>query len=197
MKEYSEFRNAYGRFGFRQQGLKALVEPDEHASSPRDDDNAGTLILFADKGADYGDAHEWEDMSQFHQWWREYSVIGGVCLALMERGDSTIACERVDTPEAFNVFGPRYRYLGVAYMTVEAMRREGMRDNDHAESVLRAEVEAFSQWRSGDVWGYTILDDDGCEYESLWGMYGMEYCEAAARVAVSAIASRLARDYCI
>jgi hypothetical protein len=72
-----------------------------------------------------------------------------------------------------------------------------MRDAEHAIDVLRAEVEAFSQYRSGDVWGFTITDDDGTEYAALWGCFGREYCEKAAFVEARHISKKLARNYCI
>tara|TARA_R110002072_G_scaffold63430_3_gene157829 strand:+ start:1304 stop:1762 length:459 start_codon:yes stop_codon:yes gene_type:complete len=44
---------------------------------------------------------------------------------------------------------------------------EGLTD-DKIMAVLKAEVETFSQYMNGDVWGYVIPDLD----ESCWGFFG-------------------------
>lgn len=48
-----------------------------------------------------------------------------------------------------------------------------------AKKIINAEVETFSQYLSGDVWGYRILED-GEEVESCWGFFGHDYCEQEA-----------------
>lgn len=177
-------------------GLNITIEPDDCPGNPREAwDNAGTLVLF--NGVEgQGDPHEFGDWRHLAEWWRAMSAIGGVMLIVWDAGDGTVGCGEWDSPEAFDGFRYRNR-LGVIYMTVEQMRKHGMRDRGHAASVLRGEVEAFSQWRAGDVWGFTITDDDGTEYAALWGCFGREYCEKAAFVEARHISKKLARNYCI
>jgi hypothetical protein len=50
-----------------------------------------------------------------------------------------------------------------------------------ARECLVAEVETYSQWANGEVYGYVIEDEDGNELDSCWGFYGLEYCESEAR----------------
>ena len=47
--------------------------------------------------------------------------------------------------------------------------------------VLRAEVEEFSQYLQGDVYGYCLMDEDNVMLSSCWGFYGMDYCRSEAR----------------
>lgn len=183
-------------FTINAHGLTINVEPDDCPDNPRNWDNAGTLIFFERNPAD-GDTHQFRDIQHFAEWWQALSVIGGVCLLVWDSGDGTLGSGVWDCPEAFNAFGRHCRFIAVTYMTVEQMRKEQMRDKQHAIDVLRAEVEAFSQYRSGDVWAYTILDDDGTEYESLWGCFGREYCEQEAVAAARRISEKLASNYCI
>lgn len=49
--------------------------------------------------------------------------------------------------------------------------------------VLRAEVETYSQWANGEVYGFRVLDSDGEELDSCWGFIGMEHVQEAAREA--------------
>lgn len=51
---------------------------------------------------------------------------------------------------------------------------------------LRGEVKTYDQYLTGDVWGYIVQDDEGNEYDSCWGFYGQEFCEAEAKAAMEA-----------
>lgn len=57
-----------------------------------------------------------------------------------------------------------------------------------AAAYLRSEVETYSQYLSGDVWGYVIEDDEtGEEVESCWGFYGHEDCEQEGEACLKAL----------
>jgi hypothetical protein len=45
---------------------------------------------------------------------------------------------------------------------------------------LTAEVETYDSYLTGDVYGYTIEDQDGNVVHSCWGFYGCEYCKTEA-----------------
>jgi len=47
--------------------------------------------------------------------------------------------------------------------------------------VLRCEVIALSQYRTGDVWGYCILEPDGSPCSASSGFYGLEFCKEEAQ----------------
>ena len=59
-------------------------------------------------------------------------------------------------------------------------------------NVLRAEIAALDQWLLGDVWGYTITDDQGEHLDSLWSIYGRDYCQAEVNAAAEIL--RLERE---
>lgn len=42
---------------------------------------------------------------------------------------------------------------------------------------LKAEVETYDQYLTGDVYGYIVEDEDGREVDSCWGYYGEEYAK--------------------
>lgn len=45
----------------------------------------------------------------------------------------------------------------------------------HAEKILRAEIETWDQYMTGDVYGYTVeVKATGEEVDSCWGFYGRE-----------------------
>jgi hypothetical protein len=68
---------------------------------------------------------------------------------------------------------------GVIYITKEDFTDLGSEVDPY--DVLRADVETYSQYVSGDVWGFVIEDAEGEEVDSCWGIYGMGSCKEEAR----------------
>lgn len=58
-------------------------------------------------------------------------------------------------------------------------------DDNYSEQdltqILQQEVVEYDQYLTGDVYGYTIEDEDGKVVDSCYGFYGREYCEEEAR----------------
>lgn len=71
---------------------------------------------------------------------------------------------------------------GVLFCTKErALQEWGEEDwRERAESCLESEAEMYAQYIDGEVYGYTIEDDQGIEVSSCWGFYGYDYCEEEA-----------------
>ena len=61
------------------------------------------------------------------------------------------------------------------------------------EKVLISEVEVYDQYLTGDVWGYVIEDESGCELDSCWGHYGYDYCTEEAKSQALYYASQVNR----
>lgn len=51
---------------------------------------------------------------------------------------------------------------------------------EEARELAGHHVEAFSQYISGDVYGYEITDEAGDMLGSCWGLYGLDYCKSEA-----------------
>lgn len=66
--------------------------------------------------------------------------------------------------------------VGIAYVTRRAIVREYGADTPRtrkkARRVLQAEIEVYTQYIQGDVWGYTVKDPQGELIDSCWGFYG-------------------------
>lgn len=58
-------------------------------------------------------------------------------------------------------------------------RRMSAHLEERAKEILRAEVKEFSDYLSGENYGYKILDGDK-EVDSCWGYLGLENCKDAA-----------------
>ncbi len=67
---------------------------------------------------------------------------------------------------------------GVIYIPWEEAKAEGFKTRKAARVALEAEIQTYSAWLAGDVFGYDILDPKGECVDSCWGFYGpgMDYC---------------------
>ena len=93
--------------------------------------------------------------------------------------------------------------VGIIYVSKERLRQEYSsklitpKIREKALSVLRAEVEEYDRYLTGDCWGYEIYEmdddpdmiaagykDDGYCVDSCWGFLGYEYAEEAAQEAM-------------
>jgi len=73
--------------------------------------------------------------------------------------------------------------VGWIYVLKEKVREEyGVKHitkkvRDRVISVLKAEVEEYSQWMAGDVYGYVLEDAEGNKIDSCWGFFGTDWKE--------------------
>jgi hypothetical protein len=82
--------------------------------------------------------------------------------------------------------------IGYIYTTIERVRELGfnwkrLNTKRRAKIIewLEAEVEAYDQYITGEVYCFKLLDADGVEVDSGYGYYDRDECEAAAQEAVS------------
>ena len=77
--------------------------------------------------------------------------------------------------------------LGFVFVSKEEWSTEA-----EAKEAAIGLIDSWNMYNSGDVWGYTITDDEDNEVDSCWGMYGHDYCEQEAKDAMaSLVASEL------
>lgn len=62
--------------------------------------------------------------------------------------------------------------LGWHYVTKEALESEFGGDEEKAKKCLEAELEIYDNYLLGNVWGFTIEDEEGDDVDSCWGFYG-------------------------
>ena len=117
-------------------------------------------------------------------------------LYLYDHGGITISCAAFSCPWDSG-------QVGIIYVSKERLRQEYSsklitpKIREKALSVLRAEVEEYDRFLTGDCWGYEIYEmdddpdmasagykDDGYCVDSCWGFLGYEYAEEAAQEAM-------------
>ena len=176
------------------------IVQDVNAESPRQDDNFGIMVCFhnrynlGDEADAHGLKHEWFDG------WDEME-------AHLRR-----PCDE-DDPEGYLGSGkgalvmlPLYLYdhsgitmnttgfscpwdsgqVGFIYATEETIKNifsDKPPTLEEIETHLKAEVEVYDQYLTGDVWGYIIEDESGEHLDSCWGFFGHAAAEQAAKEA--------------
>jgi hypothetical protein len=163
--------------------VEILHDFDGSTSNPRDNDNMGTFFT----------AH------------RRYSSPDKVTRADV---DAAVApskravvlpvwgCEHGAIAYAAAETNPFHRpwdsgQAGVIYCDLETIRKEyGVKRVTKAlrakvEACLKAEVEEYSKWANGEVYGFRLLDDEGEETDSCWGFIGLDYVKEAAKEAAA------------
>ena len=66
-----------------------------------------------------------------------------------------------------------YSNIGFVFVTEDSLKEIGCAEED-IERIVEAEIETFSQWANGDVYHFTLYDDEGNFVDSCGGFYDLE-----------------------
>jgi hypothetical protein len=158
------------------------IEFDEYPMNPREEwDNLGSMFCFHPRYS-LGDKHDyktsdfdnWEDMERKLS--KEHNV--GVILPLYLYDHSGITIST-------SPFGCQWDSMKVGYILVskETIRKgyEVKRITksilDKVTNCLKGEIETYDQYLTGQVWKYTIMDEDEI-VESCSGYYDEDQCRS-------------------
>ena len=81
---------------------------------------------------------------------------------------------------------------GIIYVSKEAIRKEWKVKKISAKlrakviENLRGEIDEFSKFLGGEVYGYIVKGPDGEEYDSCWGFIGLDWVRQYAKEAAQA-----------
>jgi hypothetical protein len=184
----------YEAYTFQHNGYTVRIIQDEDAQNPRTDyDNAGVMVCFHGR-YDLGDdskKHDYESRD-FNGWKELYDQIvkdhrpvAILPLALIDH--SGISMYVGDSAHWRDPGGWDSGQVGFAFVSRETALKEWgkkivtKRVRELAEKCLRAEVETYDQYLTGDVYGFTIETPDGEDVDSCWGFYGLDYCITEAK----------------
>ena len=79
--------------------------------------------------------------------------------------------------QAADLHGWDWGQSGFIYCLPEEGRKEfGRYWKTKARNLMESEIKTLDQYCTGDVWGYTIEDEDGEYVDCCWDLYGEEYC---------------------
>lgn len=179
--------------------MKLKIVQDEDASNPRAEfDHAGTMVCWHSRynlGDKDPDSKRWSPLfgtpDEFREWRRTHGE-GGIILSLSLLDHSGLHIWCGAGPHWSDSAGWDSGPIGYIYATRETILKEWGKGNrvtakarELAEKCLRAEVEEYDQYLTGDVWCYTVEDDDGEHVDSCCGFYGRDYCEQQGQEALN------------
>jgi hypothetical protein len=175
---------------FEHNGYTVKIIQDEDAESPRDWDNACTMVCFhgryqlgdKDHGYNESDYNGWDEL--YDAIVRDHKPVAIFPLGLIDH--SGISMYVGSGAHWCDPGGWDSGQVGFAFVS----RAKGLEEwgkskvtkhvRDMAEKCLRAEVETYDQYLRGDVYGYVVETPDGEQVDSCWGFFGLEYCKAEA-----------------
>lgn len=153
-----------------------VVQDDCCNDSPRDWDNLGTMICFH-RRYNLGDKHKYsvEEAVELEQ------SNNGISLPLFLYDHSGIS---ISTSNSYP-YNDRWDAgkVGIIYVSDEKIKKEYSVDEvtpevaEKVRQVLKAEVQTYDSYLRGEVYGFTVTDEDGELVESCWGFIGdADYC---------------------
>lgn len=159
----------------------------EDAESPREWDNLGHMIYshrnyaLGDEEIDTDDFDNWEAI---HNWlMKERKAVLVLPLRIYDHSGISMSTtteypynDRWDSSMVGFIYTTKediQRFLTVKQLTKPILKQ--------AQSLLVGEVKTYSQFLSGEVYGYTIQDEYKEDLSSCWGFYGYKACIKEAR----------------
>lgn len=158
--------------------LEIYVDPDP--ISPRDsryNDNLGTMVCFNRKYS-LGDDHNiraddftgWEEIEEYLE--RERDAVVILPLYLYDHSGLVMNTGGFTCPWDSGQVG----FIYVSKNRIENEYGQDTRENrENAKRVLECEVEEYSKYLSGDVYGYVIYTEEREKEDSCWGFYEIKH----------------------
>lgn len=187
-------------------GLTINIYPDEGPESPRGWDNAGKLVIYSGRRGNFQEVNEL-DMTfrpDDYAGWDELEKNVMECYPKCELLP-VYRFEHSDVAYSTTPFGDRFDSGRVGFILCERetiIKEWGKKiasayARRKARECMVCEVETYSLWANGEVYGYVLTDERGDdlpgEYQdSVWGYYGLEDVKEAAEEAADTIGPKWA-----
>lgn len=157
---------------------------DENPQNPRTQfDNAGTMLCF-DRRHNLGDKHSYNasDYKNFSELVKAIEENEGeiyfLPLYILDHSGLWMRTGKfVEDSQGWDT-----SLVGLIYITkAKALEEWGTNTETRALAYLNSEVETYSKYLSGEMYGYIVKDKDGNDTDSCWGYYGIEDAISEAR----------------
>ena len=158
--------------------MRYEILTDEGPESPRQD-GFGT-ILYTSFRYELGD--ERVDQEEIEEKVKDSSLIA-IPVYAMIHGSVQLSTSKFSCPWDSG-------QSGIIYISKEEVRKTwnltkiSKKRRELVIEALKNEIKTYSQYLSGEVYGYRIFDDNDEEIDSCWGFYGMDTAESEAKDAM-------------
>lgn len=188
-------------------GIKSLLVYDEDAGrfNPRVDfDNAWTLVGFYNSHREFGD--EIIDPREMEEHGSEYCDEDGrlnITAYLVAEFDAhlIVPVHCYDHSLVSYYAGPAVTeswdtgLAGVAILSKAKLDGEWDGSEDAARKCLDSELETYTDWCNGTIYGFYTEDADGNQLdEACWGIYGFDYAKTEAKEALASEVQHAAKE---
>ena len=158
---------------------KLELVPDDNPLNPREDDNLCKILSFHKNY--YGDKHNYKTYDYSNAEELENAIANGedacvvVPLYFYEHGGIVVKTSPFNIRFDSGAFG-------FAVVSKQAIRktynikRITKKYLELARGIIEIEVEMYSQYINGDIYGFKVIDNDGCVLEDGYGYYNSEDC---------------------
>lgn len=169
--------------------VKIVYDPDP--PNPRSDwDHPGTTMVAFHRRYNLGDESEYK--ADHYESWQELKEAieknedPAMILPLYLHDHTGLAMRTTD-------FGDRWDsgQVGWIFMTKDAARDEfgklTKKSLDRVKKLLESEVDTYSDYLGGAVYGFVIEDAEGEELDALWGIYDLKHAKGEAKATAESI----------
>jgi hypothetical protein len=148
--------------------ITVKVYSDDSPSSPRENDNLGTIVTGKLRSYNLGEKPN-TDVEEIKAIMADKN---NICLPVYMYEHSSVALRTSDFEDRWDS-----GQVGIIYVTKEKARKDFMvkrltkKTIEKVLECLKSEIEIYSQYVNGDVYGYVVEDANGEEIDSCWGYY--------------------------
>lgn len=166
-------------------GYQISIETDDYPSNPRKEwDNMAHMVCWH-RHYDLGDKHDFDSPEDFQEYMKENKVLV-FPLYLYDHSGITISMAPFSCPWDSGQVG--YIYVTYAELRKEYCTKKVTKSViEKATRVLRGEVEVYDAYITGEVFGWTIGNDEDENIDSCWGYYGTSEIDYMFQEAKSSI----------
>jgi hypothetical protein len=155
------------------------IYQDDTPENPRDWDNLGTLVTWTRK-YEIGDRHEFDTPESFQDFMKS-KPCPAVALPIYLYDHSGIMLSTSPFSDPWDSGQIGFIYVERKKICEQYNCKQiGPRTRRQVLRILRGEVEVYSHYLAGEVYGYRLLNDLGTELSSCWGFYSIEEAKAEA-----------------
>ena len=158
---------------------KLELVPDDNPLNPREDDNLCKILSLHKNYS--GDKHNYKTY--------DYDNLEELIAAIKKGEDACVIVplyfyEHGGIIVRTSPFNDRFDSgaFGFAVVSKQAIRktynlkRVSAKSIQLARGIIEIEVEMYSQYINGDIYGFKVIDNDGCVLEDGYGYYNSEDC---------------------
>jgi hypothetical protein len=147
-------------------GYTIAIDYDQDPQNPREWDNFGTMVCMHGRYAlgdsfkiDNQDLGSWSEVRDYIE-----SELGGMVILPLYLYDHSGLSMKVGSYRGIvEHAGWDSGQVGFIFCTDGDMVREGIKDLDQAEALLRGEVKSYDKYLRGESYTYRITKDEKCE----------------------------------